>query len=171
MSTRRKSISREINRQPATGNRRQVAIPVPFSEIEVLNRQRQCAVDKIAVARLSREVLDRIGREAATLTITFVRDRRMRRLNRDYRGLDKATDVLSFAYHETEDHNESDHLGDVVISVETAARYARELGLTFDRELQHLVIHGTLHLAGYDHESDHGEMNRLERTLRKELIK
>ncbi len=139
--------------------------------IEVLNRQRICAINRDAVSQLSREVLDRIGREEAMLTIMFIRDRQMQRLNRDYRRLDKPTDVLSFAYHETEDHNESNHLGDVVISVETAERYARELGLSVDREIQHLVIHGTLHLAGYDHETDNGEMDRLEGKLRKQLLR
>jgi probable rRNA maturation factor len=98
----------------------------------------------------------------------------MRRLNRDYRGIDGTTDVLSFAYHESEGVvgvNETRHIGDVVISVETAERYARELGLSFDREIEHLVIHGALHLAGYDHETDNGEMKKLERKLRKELLK
>lgn len=98
----------------------------------------------------------------------------MRELNRDYRGVDNPTDVLSFAYHEGEEmapmETDSLHLGDVVISVETAARYARELGLTFDCEIEHLVIHGALHLAGYNHETDNGEMNRLEKRLRKELL-
>jgi len=119
-------------------------------------------------------VLDRIGRTEAVLTVTFIRDRAMRRLNRDYRGIDGPTDVLSFAYHEGEETpacDETSHIGDVVISVETAGRYARELGLSFDREIELLVIHGALHLAGYDHETDHGEMNKLERKLRKELLK
>jgi probable rRNA maturation factor len=123
---------------------------------------------------LSRAALDRIGRSDAVLTIAFIRDRAMRRLNHDYRGIDKPTDVLSFAYHEDEARaacDETRHIGDVVISVETAERYARELGLSFDREIEHLVIHGALHLAGYDHETDDGEMNRLERKLRKELLK
>ena len=99
----------------------------------------------------------------------------MRELNRDYRGMDKPTDVLSFAYHEAEDGiaelGVQRHLGDMVISVETAARYAGELGLTFGREIEHLVIHGTLHLAGYNHETDNGEMNRLEKKLRRELLR
>jgi probable rRNA maturation factor len=123
---------------------------------------------------LSRAALDRIGRQEAILTVTFIRDRAMRRLNRDYRGIDKPTDVLSFAYHEDGEAaacDETSHIGDVVISVETAERYARELGLSFDREIEHLVIHGALHLAGYDHETDSGEMNKLERKLRKELLK
>ena len=143
-------------------------------EIEVINRQRIRKIDKDRVIELSRAALDRIGRTEAVLTVTFIRDRAMRRLNRDYRGIDGPTDVLSFAYHEVEEApeiNETSHIGDVVISVETAGRYARELGLSFDREIEFLVIHGALHLAGYDHETDGGEMNRLERRLRKELLK
>lgn len=143
--------------------------------IEVLNRQRLVEIDKNHTAELVHTVLKSIDREEATLTVTFIRDRLMRRLNRDYRGLDKPTDVLSFAYHESADEfaaaEAEQYLGDVVISVETATRYAQELGLTFERELEHLVIHGTLHLAGYDHETDNGEMNRLERKLRKQLLK
>jgi probable rRNA maturation factor len=131
-------------------------------------------IDKDRAATLSRAVLDRIGRSDAVLTVTFIRDHAMRRLNRDYRGIDMPTDVLSFAYHEDEDttvHDETGHIGDVVISVETASARARELGLSFDHEIERLVIHGALHLAGYDHETDNGEMNRLERKLRKELLK
>jgi len=140
----------------------------------VLNRQRLRAIDRRAVQKLAGAVLGRIEKEEASLTITFLRDRAMRKLNRDYRGIDKPTDVLSFAYHEAEDNipeqGESEHLGDVVISVETAERYASEFGLTFEREIEHLIIHGTLHLAGYDHETDNGEMARLERKLRKTLL-
>lgn len=142
--------------------------------IEVINRQRWRAINKKESAQLARAVLERIGRAQETLTIIFIRDHAMRELNRNYRGLDKPTDVLSFAYHEdaefTHAEAEARHLGDVVIAVETAERYARELSLTFDREIEHLIIHGTLHLAGYDHETDNGEMNRLERKLRKELL-
>ena len=141
--------------------------------IEVLNRQRLHLIDRKAAAGLSRNVLNQIGREDATLTISFIRDPEMRRLNRDFRQIDKPTDVLSFAYHESPDSFSNDddmHLGDVVISVETAERYAAELGVTFEREIEHLIIHGTLRLAGYDHETDNGEMNRLERKLRKQLL-
>jgi probable rRNA maturation factor len=131
-------------------------------------------IDRDRAAELSRAVLDRIGRPEAVMTVTFIRDRAMRRLNRDYRGIDGPTDVLSFAYHEAEETavcDETRHIGDVVISVETAERYARELVLSFDREIEHLLIHGALHLAGYDHETDNGEMNKLERKLRRELLK
>jgi probable rRNA maturation factor len=131
-------------------------------------------IDKDRAATLSRAVLDRIGRPDAVLTVTFIRDHAMRRLNRDYRGIDMPTDVLSFAYYEGEKTaawDETRHIGDVVISVETAYAQARELALSFDREVEHLVIHGALHLAGYDHETDNGEMSRLERKLRRELLK
>jgi len=144
------------------------------SRIEIINRQRLRKIDRDRAAILSRALLDRIGRTDAILTVTFIRDRAMRRLNRDYRGIDGPTDVLSFAYHEGEEApacDETSHIGDVVISVETVGRYARELGLSFNREIELLVIHGALHLAGYDHETDNGEMNRLERKLRKELLK
>jgi probable rRNA maturation factor len=144
------------------------------SRVEIINRQRLRKIDRDRAATLSRAVLDRIGRRDAVLTVTFIRDRAMRRLNRDYRGIDRPTDVLSFAYHEEEEapeFDETSHIGDVVISVETAGRYARELGLSFDREIEFLVIHGALHLAGYDHETDNGEMSKVERKLRKELLK
>jgi probable rRNA maturation factor len=143
--------------------------------IEVLNRQRVKPIDLARAAQLARTVLDRIGEREATLTLTFIRDRQMRQLNRDYRGIDKPTDVLSFAYLDAADEfaliHEDTHLGDVVIAVETAERYAAEQGLTFAREIEWLVIHGTLHVAGYDHETDDGEMNRLEKRLRKQLLK
>lgn len=149
--------------------------PISSAAIEVVNRQRLKVIDKKQAVALSRAVLHEIGRAEAGLTISFIRDRQMRQLNREYRGLDKPTDVLSFAYHEAEEDvsfAEADSsLGDLVISVETAERYAGELGLTFERELEHLVIHGTLHLAGYDHETDNGEMQRLEKRLRKKLLK
>jgi probable rRNA maturation factor len=144
------------------------------AEIEVINRQRSREIDRKRAAALSRAVLDRIGRPKSVLTVTFISDRAMRRLNRDYRGIDMPTDVLSFAYHEDEEAaggDETHHIGDVVISVETAERYARELALSFDREIEHLLIHGALHLAGYDHETDNGEMNKLERKLRRVLLK
>lgn len=133
--------------------------------IEVINRQRRRKIDRNAAARLARRVLDRIGQRDATLTITFIRDPRMRELNRDYRGIDRPTDVLSFGYGAGDGE-----LGDVVISVDTAERYAAELGLDFQREIDNLIIHGALHLAGYDHETDRGEMNRLEKRLRKEFL-
>lgn len=168
MSTRARSAS-------SMGPRKRPAVDLLAGPlIEVINRQRVKAVDLKRAAQLARAVLNKIGEGEAALTISFIRDRQMRQLNREYRGFDKPTDVLSFAYHEADDELEaaesSQHLGDLVISVETAERYAGELALSFAREIEYLVIHGTLHLAGYDHETDNGEMNRLERRLRKQLL-
>jgi probable rRNA maturation factor len=135
------------------------------ADIEVINRQRMHAVDRVSVASLARAVLARIGQSQSGMAVTFIGDRKMRRLNRDYRGIDAPTDVLSFAY------GNPGELGDVVISTATAARQAESLRLSFDIEVQHLVIHGTLHLAGYDHETDNGEMKRLENRLRRDLLR
>jgi probable rRNA maturation factor len=142
--------------------------------IEVVNRQRLARLDRKAVADLARATLEAVGRAGASLTVAFVRDRRIRDLNREYRGLDRATDVLSFS---TDDESSGEsmletagHIGDVVISADAALRQAEEANHSFEREVSELVIHGTLHLCGYDHETDRGEMNRLELKLRRKLL-
>src|SRR5215831_341927 len=99
-------------------------------EIEVINRQRIHRVDRASVVDLARAVLARIGQRQSGMAVTFVGDRKMRRLNRDYRGIDAPTDVLSFAYGNPLE------LGDVVISTATAARQAESLGVPFDVELR-----------------------------------
>jgi len=88
----------------------------------------------------------------------------LRALNRQFRKKDKATDVLSFAPAPGVDHS-----GDIAISAEIAARQAHSLGHTLTQELKVLMLHGMLHLAGYDHESDKGEMARKEERLRRQL--
>lgn len=140
--------------------------------IEVVNRQRLHPIDRAQVIRLAREVLLAIGEPDSSLCIAFIRDRRMRELNRDYRGIDRPTDVLSFNSDEEDSGAEAGgrFLGDMAISVETAERYAAEHRISLEREIGQLVIHGTLHLAGYDHETDNGEMNRLEKRLRRRLL-
>jgi probable rRNA maturation factor len=78
--------------------------------------------------------------------------------------------VLSFPAEQDEfEKLEGPNLGDVVISIEQAARQAKENDLTLDQEIAQLILHGLLHLCGYDHSTDHGEMNRLELRLRKRL--
>lgn len=85
--------------------------------------------------------------ESTELTISFIKDTRMRELNREYRNIDKTTDVLSFP----QDGPEPYLLGDIVISVETAERHALRYGVTRDQEIIKLIVHGALHLLGYDH--------------------
>jgi len=131
--------------------------------IEVVNRQRSKKVDTGAWARFADKALNAIGKHGSSATIAFVSDKNIRNLNQRFRNVDKATDVLSFPA------GEETNLGDIAISVETAATQAKENGLTFDNEIAQLILHGLLHLSGYDHETDNGEMNRLELRLRKKL--
>jgi probable rRNA maturation factor len=106
----------------------------------------------------------------AGVTVAFVSDRAMGELNRMWRGKRETTDVLSFPAGQDEfEKLEGKTLGDVVISVEQAARQAGEHGLEFEEEVAQLILHGLLHLCGYDHETDGGEMNRLEMRLRRRL--
>jgi probable rRNA maturation factor len=133
--------------------------------IEVVNRQRRLKVDTETWTTFATKALAAIGKEGSSATIAFVSDKRIRELNRQFRGIDRATDVLSFP---TDGPDES-NLGDIAISVETAAAQAKENGLSFDDEIAQLILHGLLHLSGYDHETDNGEMNRFELRLRKKL--
>lgn len=99
-------------------------------------------------------------------SICLVSDRKMRQINRQFAGKDKPTDVLSFP-NQVEDWEEPDsYAGDIVISVEMAERQKKS---DLHGELKVLCLHGLLHIMGYDHEADHGEMNRLERKLQREF--
>jgi len=99
------------------------------------------------------------------LTVVFLNDEQMRYYNRQYRKKDAPTDVLSFPVNESLE--EAHYLGDILLSVETALRQAKEEHHSFETELRILLLHGVLHLLGYDHEVDSGEMERLERRLRR----
>ena len=120
---------------------------------------------------LSRAGLGRFLRAAQTavglrgeVAVLLSDDRRLRRLNREFRGKDKATDVLSFPAGSA---MASEHAGDLAISLETAARQAREHRHSLRDEVRVLLLHGVLHLAGMDHEADQGEMAACEAELRR----
>jgi probable rRNA maturation factor len=133
--------------------------------IEVVNRQRKAKIPNRDWSVLADRILERIGSRESSATMAFVSDNKIRQLNRRYRGIDKATDVLSFPSGNDDDVE----LGDIVVSVEKASVQARQNGLTIEQEIAQLILHGLLHLCGYDHETDNGEMNRLELRLRREL--
>ncbi len=145
---------------------------------EVVNRQRLASIDARRIARIADATLAEVGRGSSTLTVAFVRDRAIRSLNSKFRANDRATDVLSFPSGNTTDptpglyfdNKVPEDLGDVVVSTDTAQRQAIEAGHSFDREVDELVIHGVLHLCGYDHETDRGQMNRLELKVRRKLL-
>ena len=121
--------------------------------------------DQAHLDRLARAILSDVGETSAELGILFVGDQRMRSFNLRYRGKDRTTDVLAFAMREAP--NSSAHLlGDVVIAVPTAARQARQGQRSLDEELTVLLVHGILHLCGYDHERSEKEACRMHRRER-----
>lgn len=109
------------------------------------------------------------GRDGDFATFVLVGDEQMQALNRNFRGFDLPTDVLSFPAGDSAPPGEDPYLGDVVISAETARRQALKRNSTLLRELRVLALHGYLHLQGYDHETDDGEMRRIEYRLRRKL--
>jgi probable rRNA maturation factor len=101
------------------------------------------------------------ARARGDLSVAVVSDRRMRALNRQFRGKDKVTDVLSFP------SDDRGFMGDIVIASGVAARQAKAAGHSVQTEIRVLALHGLLHLLGYDHERDGGKMARFEAKLRK----
>jgi probable rRNA maturation factor len=173
----------------------------PWYRIEVLNRQRRCKLFPGAVARHCGEILQELGYADFSLSVVFVSARRMHSMNRQYRGRDYATDVLSFSYYEDKSSalqggnpdihrraplqtargnleppdrhtlsqrlavngiKEAPFLGDIVISPAVACSQAVRYGISPEKEIRKLLVHGILHLLGYDHETDNGQMNRLQ---------
>ena len=116
-----------------------------------------------------KKLLERASRAtrsgAAEVSVLFCADARMRGLNRRYRGKDRSTDVLAFPAGE----GGNGFLGDIVISIPFAGREARRRSDSPAREVDRLLLHGFLHLMGYDHETDEGEMEALEGRLRHRL--
>jgi probable rRNA maturation factor len=142
--------------------------------IDVVNLQRKIRIDLASVRKYIKDVETNVGElEGRTFSVALVSDGRMQSLNSTFRGKDSTTDVLSFP-HEAEEFERppeggTPHLGDVVISAQQAERQAKENKLTLELEIKQLILHGVLHLCGYDHETDNGEMNVRELELRELL--
>lgn len=137
---------------------------------QIINLQRKIKIDanelRLFIEKLSDAVSELADR---TFSVAFVNDARVRQLNELFRGKDQTTDVLSFPHEPDEFDPDKDNLGDIVISAEQAERQSAENSLTFETELKQLILHGVLHLCGYDHETDNGEMDKRELALRKSL--
>jgi len=137
---------------------------------EIINNQRKLKLDWEIFKEFAETAVRRIDEaENKSVTVAFVSDRRMRALNKEFRAKDKTTDVLSFPFEADEFDIERDFLGDIVISLEQAARQTTENDLELETEIKQLILHSILHLCGYDHETDDGEMNRRELELRRAL--
>ena len=138
--------------------------------IEVINRQRRRKINAKQWRDFGEEALLAIRGDDKKAAIVFVGDEAIRKLNRQFRGKNDVTDVLSFpSKAEPFEVENGSQLGEVVISTQRAAAQAKDHGLSFSDEVKQLILHGLLHLCGYDHETDRGEMNRLELRLRKKL--
>jgi probable rRNA maturation factor len=156
----------------------------------IVNRQRHVQVPVRALDRFLVHARRALSLPAEALTVCFVTDREIARWNRTYRGKIGPTDVLSFpsdarrtnqpmrrAPRNTGRRRErrvfspagASYLGDIAIAPAVARRNARRLGRSFDREMRILILHGMLHLLGYDHDADTGQMDRRERELRRGL--
>jgi probable rRNA maturation factor len=133
-------------------------------EIAVLDRLRRRRADRGRLARVLTRAARALG-VSGEVALVLAGDGTVRRYNRVYRGKDRPTDVLSFPGPGGEAG-----LGDILISVDAAARNARALGRSLAEELDVLALHGFLHLLGYDHETDDGTMDRLEGRLRRRVL-
>jgi probable rRNA maturation factor len=137
--------------------------------IDVLNRQVNIELDSELLRQFAEAAVEAIDEtEGRNPVISFVDDLEMAKLNLEFRGNESTTDVLSFSYDE-EEFERDDSLGDIVISAERSAAQAEEHGLALEDEMKQLILHGILHLCGYDHETDRGEMNERELELRSML--
>jgi probable rRNA maturation factor len=133
------------------------------SKVSVLNRQDRVPVDRRKIGSAARGILKTLGYEGYELTVVLVDDREITRLNRQYFRRNRPTNVISFPMMDDSPVSlRSRILGDVVISAETAQRDAGEAGEKAEEEILFLMIHGILHLAGYDHEGSVAERRKME---------
>jgi probable rRNA maturation factor len=145
-------------------------------EIYIKNLQRSKKLNPERIKKDLARALRLLGLSHAELSVVFVSSERMRRLNVRYRGIDRSTDVLSFPLSDpfaqtgrNDRGNNPSPLGDIVICVPKAILQAEEYGVTFREETQRLLVHGLLHLAGYDHEINAYQKRKMEKK-EKELL-
>jgi rRNA maturation RNase YbeY len=143
----------------------------------ILNQQKQIDLDLAALRTYVRRVRSVLKMGQKDFNVCFVNDDEISRMNSLYRAKPTPTDILSFPWQAESEgglgHLEADEfldfLGDIVISVDTADRNAGVEGHSTETEIRWLILHGALHLLGYDHEKDQGEMTALELSLRERL--
>ena len=143
----------------------------------VNNRQRAARLARRPLESFLRRVKNELGLDEASLTVCLVSDAEIARMNEKFRKKKGPTDVLSFPTvarrrpvrlrRGSRPVKSGEYLGDIAISPSTARRYAKKNGRTLSSELRVLILHGVLHLLGYDHETDHGQMDKIEQKLRK----
>lgn len=147
----------------------------------ILNQQREVRVARRPLESFLRRVKRELGLNQSDVTVCLVSDKAMARLNQNFRKKKGPTDVLSFPAVarrkavrlprkiQAKNSGKGEYLGDIAISPATARRYAKNNSRLLASELRVLILHGVLHLLGYDHETDRGEMDEMEQRLRKRL--
>lgn len=145
----------------------------------ILNQQHEVRVARRPLESFLRRLKRELGLSQSDVTVCLISDKAMARLNQDFRKKKGPTDVLSFPsvarskparlQRKSSAANSANHayLGDIAISPATARRYAKKNGRQLPGELRVLILHGVLHLLGYDHETDSGEMDKIEQRLRR----
>jgi probable rRNA maturation factor len=147
----------------------------------IVNRQRRIRLPIRTLERFTADATNLLRLPAGSFTVCLVTDGVMTRWNRTYRGKATPTDVLSFPSREkgarigsgvrrkVQEHSSAEYLGDIAIAPVVARNNAFRFGRTLEDEMRILILHGILHLMGYDHETDRGQMDRRERRLRRAL--
>jgi probable rRNA maturation factor len=135
----------------------------------IVNRQRRYPVAVKPLEDFCERVRQELRFPAEAVAVRLISDTAMARLNRTFRNKRGPTDVLSFPSNGSRPDQDTEYIGDIAIALETAHRNARRFSRSFPTEIRVLILHGMLHLAGFDHENDRGEMDRLERRLRRRL--
>ena len=130
------------------------------------DEQREHSINCVLLESQGESILLFLGCETQELSVLLADDRKIRTLNKQYRGQDRATDVLSFPQNEEENKQSSHIMGDVVISTVTAKRQAAGHGLSIEEEIVLLLIHGILHLLGFDHERSNEEAYNMKQKTR-----
>lgn len=138
--------------------------------MDILNQQRKIKIERAEYLKFTEKISSLIPKaENTDFTIAFVSDKKMTEFQKQFHGKKGTTDVLSFPFVSDEFDNRPNYLGDIVISAEQAQKQALENNLIIEIEIKQLILHGVLHLCGYDHETDNGEMDELELKLRDKL--
>ena len=142
-------------------------------ELNVYNRTRRAgyAGYKKIFSEIAEKALANLGRNPeSSVSVIFVLDKKMHQINREYRGIDRTTDVISFALSDNQDENDyiETELGDIFINIDAAIRQAQEYEHSEKREIYFLFTHGLLHLCGYDHMNPEDERKMIEK--QKEIL-
>jgi len=137
-------------------------------KIDWSSRSKLRGPGEASVGDLVRKLVAKLSPHSKGVSISYVDDRGMRKLNKQHRGINKTTDVLSFPA--SPEKGQYQHLGDIVISLQDAEKRAKKTGISRRRQVETLIIHGLLHLFGHDHEKDSGKMMELQAALEKELL-